>query len=140
MGYIYEGMDRVKEAIRAKYVGFEEKYGPLWDIIDRRWQNQLHSPIHAAAYYLNLAYHFRDDFKADEEVLSGLYTVIGKMANTNATNTLLEMDANNNSLGPIFAGQICKGHTKLQLGKSCCLCNLNFKIYYLCHMILCSSL
>ena len=53
MGYIYEGMDRAKEAIRAKYVGVE-KYGPMWDIIDRRWKNQLHKLIHAAAYYLNL--------------------------------------------------------------------------------------
>ena len=41
MGYIYEGMDGVKEAIKAKYVGVEENYGPIWDIIDRRWQNQL---------------------------------------------------------------------------------------------------
>ncbi len=38
MGYIYEGMDRAKEAIRAQYVGVSEKYGPIWDIIDRRWQ------------------------------------------------------------------------------------------------------
>ena len=118
MGYIYEGMDRVKEAIKAKYVGVEENYGPIWDIIDRRWQNQLHKPIHAATYYLNLAYRFREDFKA--EVLNGLYTVISKMA-TNATDTLLEMDAYNNTSGPIFSSQICKGRTKLQPGKNCSL-------------------
>ena len=76
MGYIYEGMDRAKEAIKANYVGVEDKYGPNWDIIDRRWQNQLHKPIHAATYYINPAYRFREDFKADEEVLSGLYTDI----------------------------------------------------------------
>jgi hypothetical protein len=39
MGYIYEGMDRTKEAIRAKYAGVEEKYGAIWDIIDKRWKN-----------------------------------------------------------------------------------------------------
>ena len=36
MGYIYEGMDRAKKVIKAKYVGVEDKYGPIWDIIDRR--------------------------------------------------------------------------------------------------------
>ena len=126
MGYIYEGMDRVKEAIKAKYVGVEENYGPIWDIIDRRWKNQLHRPIHAATYYLNSALCFRDDFKADEEVLSGLYTVISKMA-TNATDILLEMDAYNNASGPIFSSQICKeGRTKLQPGKNCSLSLIQF--------------
>ena len=121
MGYIYEGMDRTKEAIKAKSVGVEDKYGPIWDIIDRRWQNQLHKPIHAAAYYLNPAYRFRDDFKADEEVLSGLYTVISKMS-PNPTDILLEMDAYNNASGAIFSSQICKeGRTKLQPGKNCSL-------------------
>ncbi|XP_059078163.1 uncharacterized protein LOC131876717 [Cryptomeria japonica] len=76
VGYIYEGMDRAKEAIRSIYAGVEDKYRPIWDIIDRRWHNQLHRPIHAAAYYLNPSFRFRADFKADEEVLSGLYSVV----------------------------------------------------------------
>jgi hypothetical protein len=118
MGYIYEGMDRVKEAIRAKYVGVEDKYAPIWDIIDRRWQNQLHRPIHAAAYYLNPAFRFRDDFKADEEVLSGLYAVISKMNTRFSSDILLEMDAYNKESGSIFSSQICKeGRTTLQPGK-----------------------
>ena len=24
------------------------KYGPIWEIIDHRWNNQLHHPIHVA--------------------------------------------------------------------------------------------
>ena len=78
MGYIYEGMYRVKEAIKQKYVGVEENYGHIWEIIDRRLQNQLHKPIHATTYYLHPKYRFHDDFKVQEEVLSGLYTVIWK--------------------------------------------------------------
>ena len=121
MGYIYEGMDRVKEAIKVKDVGVEENYGPIWDIIDRRWKNQLHKPIHATTYYLNPAYRFCDDFKADEEVLSGLYTVISKMS-PNPTDILLEMDAYNNASGAIFSSPICKeSRTKLQPGKNCSL-------------------
>ena len=129
MGYIYEGMDRTKEAIKAKSVGIEDKYGPIWDIIDRRWQNQLHKPIHAVAYYLNPAYRFREDM-ADEEVLSGLYTMISKMA-TNAIDILLEMDAYNNATRPIFSGQICKGCTKLQLDKNCSLSLIQYTVMHI---------
>ncbi|XP_057854140.2 uncharacterized protein LOC131064126 [Cryptomeria japonica] len=79
MGYIYEGMDRAKEAIRFVYGGDESKYGPIWEIIDRRWHHQLHRPIHAVAYYLNPAFRFIPSFKADVEVLNGLYAIMEKM-------------------------------------------------------------
>ena len=42
MGYIYEGMDRAKETIKTQYAGVQEKYAPIWEIVDRRWQNHLH--------------------------------------------------------------------------------------------------
>ena len=42
IGYIYEGMDRAKEAIRAQYARVQEKYASIWEIIDRRWKNQSH--------------------------------------------------------------------------------------------------
>lgn len=46
VGYIYESVDVAKEAIKAKYMNVETKYMPLWDIIDARWDKQLHSPLH----------------------------------------------------------------------------------------------
>ena len=52
MGYIYEAMDQAKEHIKATYKDRVAKYGPIWEIIDRRWNNQLHRPIHAAGYFL----------------------------------------------------------------------------------------
>jgi len=39
MGYIYEAMDQAKEQIRAAYKDRVTKYGPIWDIIDHRWNN-----------------------------------------------------------------------------------------------------
>jgi hypothetical protein len=57
MGYIYEAMDQAKEKIRATYKDRVTKFGPIWDIIDHRWNNQLHRPIHAAGYFLNPRYH-----------------------------------------------------------------------------------
>ena len=49
-------------------------YEPVWEIIDKRWENQLYRPLHAAAYYLNPQLHFEDDFKKDNgEVKEGLF-------------------------------------------------------------------
>lgn len=59
MGYIYEGMDTAKEAIKTFYKGKESKYIPIWQIIDSRWDKQLHSPLHAVGAYLNLSLFYR---------------------------------------------------------------------------------
>ncbi|XP_057864530.2 uncharacterized protein LOC131072406 [Cryptomeria japonica] len=110
MGYIYEGMDRAKEGIKSVYGGDESKYGPIWEIIDRRWHHQLHRPIHAAAYYLNPAFHFSPTFKANVEVLNGLYSIMEKMALAGSTQTKLirELQLFSNAQGEIFSRPITK--------------------------------
>ncbi|XP_059078230.1 uncharacterized protein LOC131876770 [Cryptomeria japonica] len=110
MGYIYEGMDRAKEGIKSIYAGDESKYGPIWQIIDKRWHHQLHRPIHAAAYYLNLAFHFSPTFRADAEVLDGLYLVMEKMAPVGCTQTDLmrELQLFSNAQGETFSHPIAK--------------------------------
>jgi hypothetical protein len=62
MGYLYEAMDRAKESIRNYYKGDRLKYEPFWEIIDRRWNNQLHQPIHAAGYFLNPRFRYDDSY------------------------------------------------------------------------------
>lgn len=79
MGFIYEAMDRAKEAISRYYGGNKRKYEIIWRIIDRRWTHQLHQPIHAFAYFLNPKFYFSDTFKADEEVMEGLVICIDRM-------------------------------------------------------------
>ncbi|KAL2238042.1 UNVERIFIED_CONTAM: hypothetical protein Sindi_0995900 [Sesamum indicum] len=58
MGYIYEAMDRAKEAIAASFSNNEEKYKDVFALIDARWNVQLHRPLHAAGYYLNLEFFY----------------------------------------------------------------------------------
>jgi hypothetical protein len=52
---------------------------PIWEIIDQRWDNQLHRPLHAAGYYLNPQLHYSSDFKADWEVKKGFYDCLQRM-------------------------------------------------------------
>ncbi|KAJ8764221.1 hypothetical protein K2173_005401 [Erythroxylum novogranatense] len=82
MGYIYEGIERAKAAIKTYYEGAEEKYTPIWDIIDRRWTMQLHSPIHAAAAFLNPSIFYNPNFKIDLRMRNGFQEAMAKMAVT----------------------------------------------------------
>eukprot|EP00253_Pinus_taeda_P010742 PITA_10742 len=83
MGYLYEAMDRAKEAIRAYYAdkGDEglEKQQVIWRVIDQRWNNTLHRPIHAAGVYLNPAFSYACGFRFDVEVMDGFFTCVERM-------------------------------------------------------------
>ncbi|KAG2317910.1 hypothetical protein Bca52824_021032 [Brassica carinata] len=72
VGNIYETMDVIKESIAREFNNKESCYLPLWDVIDEVWNKHLHSPLHAAGYYLNPATFYSDDFHLDSEVAVGL--------------------------------------------------------------------
>ncbi|BAU03390.1 hypothetical protein VIGAN_UM094300 [Vigna angularis var. angularis] len=75
MGFIYEEMDCAKEKIRSNFNNIKKSYEEVWRIIDARWDNQLHRPLHAAAYFLNPHFHYEPNFRSDDggEVKEGLY-------------------------------------------------------------------
>lgn len=54
-------------------------YMPLWNIIDDRWDRQLHRPLHAAGYFLNPQLHYAPGFTTDLEVRDGLFDAISRM-------------------------------------------------------------
>ncbi|XP_057994684.1 uncharacterized protein LOC110632183 [Hevea brasiliensis] len=80
MGYIYEAMDRAKEAIAKSFDENEEKYMTIFEIIDKRWESQLHRPLHAAGYYLNPEFFYSNEkINEDVEVVTGLYQVVARL-------------------------------------------------------------
>ena len=137
MDNINEGMDSAKEAIRAQYARVQEKHAPIWEIIDRRWQNQLHQPIYVEAYYLNPKFYFRPDFKADEEVLTSLYIVIQRLSSDeDSAVVVIELDKFNNKEGPIFSRRLAiEAWTTIQPRKNNIFINLKFMTYKLCILI-----
>eukprot|EP00253_Pinus_taeda_P031854 PITA_31854 len=86
MGYIYEAMDQAKEHIRVAYKDRLAKYGRIWEIIDNKWNNQLHRPIHAAGYLLNPKYHYKNRLGDlhDGEVRAGLIDCLERMVPSHA--------------------------------------------------------
>ena len=51
----------------------------IWGLIDERWNNTLHRPIHAAGLYLNLAFSYSYGFRFDGEVMAGFFECVQRM-------------------------------------------------------------
>ncbi|XP_028219434.1 uncharacterized protein LOC114401185 [Glycine soja] len=80
MGYIYETMDKAKETIIKSFNNNESKYKDVFAIIDKRWNCQLHRPLHAAVHFLNLEFFYDNtDLEFDFEVTNGLFKCIKKL-------------------------------------------------------------
>ncbi|RVW15741.1 hypothetical protein CK203_075341 [Vitis vinifera] len=75
MGYIYEAMNRAKDAIVRSFNGRE--YKEIFNIIDKRWEIQLHRPLDAARYFLNPEFFYdKPEIEHDAEIMSDLYKCI----------------------------------------------------------------
>ncbi|XP_042466041.1 uncharacterized protein LOC122048553 [Zingiber officinale] len=85
MGYIYEAMDRAKETIIKAFKEKEEKYKEVFEIIDKRWECQLHRPLHAAGHYLNPEYFYSyTDSNICGEVVNGLFETMERLVSNAA--------------------------------------------------------
>ncbi|KAF9618936.1 hypothetical protein IFM89_002931 [Coptis chinensis] len=79
LGYIYEGVIRVKESIKAILNNDKDKYDPYLAIIERKRIQRLHSPIHAVAAYLNPKFYYEKIVKMDSEIRDGMSKVRQKL-------------------------------------------------------------
>ena len=83
MGYLYEAMDRAKEAINSYYEdkGDEGKVKEqlIWEVINQRWNKTLHFPIHAAGIFLNPTFSYSCGFNFDVEVMDGFLECVQRM-------------------------------------------------------------
>ncbi|KAH0670639.1 hypothetical protein KY290_026070 [Solanum tuberosum] len=81
MGYIYEAMDRAKESIEKAFNYDTRKYKSVFEIIDARWTDQLHQPLHAAGHILNPGLYYKNnDMKTlTEDVWQGYHKCVERM-------------------------------------------------------------
>lgn len=82
VGSIYDSMTRVKESIRTYYIMDENKCKAFLDIVDRRWHNQLHSPLHSAAAFLNPSIQYNQDIKYLRIIKEDFLNVLEKLLPT----------------------------------------------------------
>ena len=85
MGYIYEAMDRAKEAIAKTFNEKKVFYERAFAIIDARWNNQLHQPLHATGHFLNPEFFYSNpDIEQCTEIMGGLYACLAKLVGDKA--------------------------------------------------------
>ncbi|XP_058086750.1 uncharacterized protein LOC131233916 isoform X2 [Magnolia sinica] len=77
MGYIYDAMEKAKKGIIVAFNNKEIDYLPYLEVIDHIWEKQLHSPLHAAAYYLNPSIFYNPSFSnSNKRIQKGLLDCI----------------------------------------------------------------
>lgn len=115
IGFIYETMDQVKETISGEFRGKKSQYTPYWNIIDEIWNAVLHSPLHAAGYFLNPRLRYTEDFFSDTEVAGGLVITIVRMVEGQRAQDLIstQLDIYGGCKGDFKMGTTDKGHLSL---------------------------
>ncbi|KAI3442569.1 DUF659 domain-containing protein, partial [Psidium guajava] len=105
-GYIYETMDQVKETIRNEFQNNKSMYMPIWKIIDEIWNGYLHSPLHAAGYFLNPSLFYSSDFYCDGEVAFGFLCCLVLMVPDRPTQLVvsLQLDKYRHAMGAFAEG------------------------------------
>ncbi|CAI9092357.1 OLC1v1027573C1 [Oldenlandia corymbosa var. corymbosa] len=82
VGFIYELMTRAKESIRTYYIMDEIKCATFLDIVDNKWHNNLHSPLHSAAAFLNPSIQYNPEIKFIGSIKEDFYRVLEKLLPT----------------------------------------------------------
>lgn len=82
VGFMYELMTRAKESIRTYYIMDEIKCKTFLDIVDKKWQNNLHSPLHTAAAFLNPSIQYNPEIKFLSSIKPEFYSVLEKLLPT----------------------------------------------------------
>ncbi|XP_057418760.1 uncharacterized protein LOC130712967 [Lotus japonicus] len=76
MGYVYDGMQRAKNAIMRMFRDKSELYKPYTDIISARWDKHLKHTLHAAAYFLNPGFFYDPSFVEKDRVVQSLVDLL----------------------------------------------------------------
>lgn len=78
MGYVFSGMYRAKETIKRELVK-REAYMVYWNIIDHRWEQKQHPPLHAAGFLLNPKFFYSLEEDMHNEILSRMFDCIERL-------------------------------------------------------------
>ncbi|XP_052179281.1 uncharacterized protein LOC127792687 isoform X2 [Diospyros lotus] len=82
VGFIYELMTRAKESIRTYYIMDEIKCKTFLDIVDKKWHNNFHSPLHSAAAFLNPSIQYNPEIKFLGTIKEDFFRVLEKLLPT----------------------------------------------------------
>ncbi|XP_025791236.1 uncharacterized protein LOC112872366 [Panicum hallii] len=93
MGFFHGLMVEAKKEISERFDNDESRFKVVWDIIDKRWDNKLKTPLHLAGYYLNpyFGYPKKSEIEHDGSFRAGVIECITKLVeNEEAQDNIIE--------------------------------------------------
>lgn len=101
MGYIYEAMKRAKKAIEEGFKFNSSKYERINQIIDNRWESQLHRPLHAAGHLLNPEkFYDNPELEFDKEIMTSFWLCVTRLVRGKEVQDLIRDEL------PIYVGAL----------------------------------
>ncbi|XP_039855193.1 uncharacterized protein LOC120713269 [Panicum virgatum] len=81
MGFFHGLMLEAKKEISERFDNDESRFKVAWDIIDKRWDSKLKTPLHLAGYYLNPYFYYpkKSEIEHDGSYRAGVIACITKM-------------------------------------------------------------
>lgn len=76
VGYVNDAMEKAKKSIAVAFNDNESEYAHYLKVIDDIWQGEFHSPIYAAAYYLNPSVFYSPSFSTNKVIQKGFLDCI----------------------------------------------------------------
>ncbi|RVW77919.1 hypothetical protein CK203_048307 [Vitis vinifera] len=100
MGYVYEGMYRVRLGIKKLFNHNKRLYKPYTKIIKQRWDQQLQKSIHSTTYWFNPCFQYdQENFCNKPTVIGGVTGVIDQKILKGKLETMNEMKLFHDRLG-----------------------------------------
>ena len=87
MGFFHGLMLGAKKEISRMFDNDNNCFKEVWEIIDKRWDNKLKTPLHLAGYYLNPHYYYpnKSEIEKDVSFRAGVISCISKMVDDEET-------------------------------------------------------
>ncbi|WVZ64756.1 hypothetical protein U9M48_014231 [Paspalum notatum var. saurae] len=87
MGFFHGLMLNAKKEISERFDNDESRFKVAWDIVDKRWDNELKTPLHLAGYYLNPYFYYpkKSEIEKDGSFREGVIACITRMVEDEAT-------------------------------------------------------
>ncbi|WVZ81800.1 hypothetical protein U9M48_029141 [Paspalum notatum var. saurae] len=81
MGFFHGLMLEAKKQISERFDNDESRFKVIWDIIDKRWDSKLKTPLHLASYYLNPYFYYpkKSEIEHDGSFRAGVIECITVM-------------------------------------------------------------
>lgn len=130
IGYIYEAIEKAKEAIKLRLKNNTSVFGPYLRVIDTIWEKELCSPLHGAACFLNPSVYFKNGSGKQSDVNRGLLNTITRLVQNDEVQEKIgiQLEAYKRSTGDFGLPLAIRLRDKLSPGRDLKSNSFHFKL------------